>query len=340
MERIKQRCPRLSRIGITTTVPSEVIWAAGMIPVDLNNLFINSTHRDRYIKAAEHAGYPRNVCGWIKGIYGALAVDAGIDTVIGVTQGDCSNTHALMETLQLRNFRAIPFAYPYDRDPETISREIGRLASELGTTLYEAERVRLLLEPLRRKLDRLDEMTWKENRISGQENHLWLVSSSDFNGDWREFEAKLDCFLAEASVRPPFCETVRLAFIGVPAILDDIYEVVEGYGARFVFNEVQRQFSMPERMGGLVQQYRAYTYPYDIFHRLSFITSELELRGVHGVIHYVQSFCHRQIEDLIIRKKINLPVLTIEGDQPGRVDERTRIRLQAFVEMIGDRIKR
>lgn len=311
-----------------------------MIPVDLNNLFITSGHRDRYIKAAEHEGYPRNVCGWIKGIYGTLAVDDCIDTVIGVTQGDCSNTHALMETLQLRNVRTIPFAYPYDRDPETLCREIGRLASELGTTIPDAEEVCAALEPLRRKLDRLDEMTWKENRIRGQENHFWLVSSSDFNGDWQEYEAKLDCFLAEASGRIPFCEPVRLAFIGVPPILDDFYDVAEEYGARFVFNEVQRQFSMPDRKGGLVHQYRAYTYPYDIFHRLSFILPELELRGVHGVIHYVQSFCHRQIEDLILRKKIPLPVLTIEGDQPGRVDERTRIRLQAFVELLGDRIKK
>jgi len=53
----------------------------------------------------------------------------------------------------------------------------------------------------------------------------------------------------------------------------------------------------------------------------------------------VQSFCHRQIEDLIIRERIALPVLTIEGDQPGRVDERTKIRLQAFIELLGDRIK-
>ena len=30
----------MGRIGITTTVPSEVIFAAGHTPVDLNNIFI------------------------------------------------------------------------------------------------------------------------------------------------------------------------------------------------------------------------------------------------------------------------------------------------------------
>jgi benzoyl-CoA reductase/2-hydroxyglutaryl-CoA dehydratase subunit BcrC/BadD/HgdB len=58
---------------------------------------------------------------------------------------------------------------------------------------------------------------------------------------------------------------------------------------------------------------------------------------VHGVIHYVQSFCFRQIEDLIVRHELPVPVLTVEGDKPGRVDARTRIRLDAFVEMLAQR---
>jgi benzoyl-CoA reductase/2-hydroxyglutaryl-CoA dehydratase subunit BcrC/BadD/HgdB len=191
------------------------------------------------------------------------------------------------------------------------------------------------LEPVRCSLDRLDEMTWKENRIHGAENHLWLVSSSDFNGDYRHFQRELNRFLDSASRRAPLTEPVRLGYIGVPPIIDDLYEAVESYGARFVFNEVQRQFSMPVRGRGIIAQYLAYTYPYSIFHRLQFIVSEIERRGIHGVIHYVQSFCHRQIEDLIIRKKIPVPVLTIEGESPVKVDERTKIRLQAFIEMLG-----
>ena len=85
----------------------------------------------------------------------------------------------------------------------------------------------------------------------------------------------------------------------------------------------------------LVDQYLAYTYPYVIFHRLDAIIPELERRNVHGIIHYVQSFCHRHIEDLVLRKKLSLPILTLEGETPGNVDERTKIRLQAFIEMLG-----
>lgn len=327
----------MRRIGITTTIPSEVIWASGCVPVDLNNLFITAPDRGRLIKIAERDGYPRNVCGWIKGIYGALAGDAEISTVVAVTQGDCSNTHALMETLSLRGIETIPFAYPYDREPDLLLREISRLASAFGTTIDEAENIRGVLEPIRVKLDRLDLMTWRENRVHGAENHLWLVSSSDFNGDYRSFECELDVFLDAAARRKPMTEPIRLGYIGVPPILDNLYPAVEDFGARFVFNEVQRQFSMPVRPGGLVEQFRAYTYPYDIFHRLDFILPEIARRNIHGIVHYVQSFCHRQIEDLIIRKRVPVPVLTLEGENPGAVDERTRIRLQAFVEMLMDR---
>ena len=324
----------MQRIGITTTVPTEVIWASGAIPVDLNNIFITSSHRNEFIKSAEREGYPRNVCGWIKGIYGVLNYESDIKTVVAVTQGDCSNTHALMETLQLKGIRTIPFAYPYNRDSKILSREISSFASELGINMDTAEKMCRKLEPVRSLLDKLDYMTWKENRVSGYENHIWLVSSSDFNGDIDRFSKELSEFLDKAEKRNPFNESVRLAYIGVPPILDDIHDVVEEFGARFVFNEVQRQFSLPKRSGSLVDHYLAYTYPYDIFHRLDYIIPELNRRRIHGVIHYVQSFCHRHIEDLIVRKKISVPVLTIEGEFPGKVDERTKIRLQAFIEML------
>jgi len=311
-----------------------VIWASGNAPIDLNNLFITSPDRSGYIRYAEREGYPRNVCAWIKGIYGALHFHPDIKTVVAVTQGDCSNTQALMETLMLKGIGTLQFAFPYNHDSETLTREIDRLARDLGTDRPQAEDVLHRLEPVRALLDRLDDLTWKENLITGYENHLWLVSSSDFNGDIGRFTRELTEFLSLAEKRAPLRETVRLAYIGVPPILDDIYTVAEIYGARFVFNEVQRQFSLPNREGGLVEHYLAYTYPYDVFRRLDYIIAELERRAVHGVVHYVQSFCHRHIEDLIIRKKIPVPMLTIEGESPGTVDERTKIRLQAFIEML------
>ena len=102
-----------------------------------------------------------------------------------------------------------------------------------------------------------------------------------------------------------------------------------------VFNEVQRQFSMPFATDHLVEQYSLYTYPYDIFARITDINRELKRRELAGLIHYTQSFCFRQIQDLIIRKHVQAPLLTIEGDSPSKLDARTKVRIESFVEMLG-----
>jgi len=116
--------------------------------------------------------------------------------------------------------------------------------------------------------------------------------------------------------------------------MGDLYQYLEERGARVVFNETQRQFTMPYRTVDLVEQYRLYTYPYGIFFRLEDIRREVARRKLDGIIHYAQSFCFRQIEDLIIRNRLELPVLTLEGDVPNRLDARTRMRLDVFLDML------
>lgn len=64
------------------------------------------------------------------------------------------------------------------------------------------------------------------------------------------------------------------------------------------------------------------------------IIPEIQKRDLHGLIHYAQSFCYRQIEDIIVREKIKMPVLTLEGDRPNRLDARTKMRIDSFLEML------
>ncbi len=97
----------MTKIGITTTVPIEVIIAAGYTPVDLNNLFITSESYSRYIDIAEREGFPKSLCAWTKGIYGAC-IGNNIREIVGVIEGDCSNTKALIEVLKLKHIR-FPF---------------------------------------------------------------------------------------------------------------------------------------------------------------------------------------------------------------------------------------
>ena len=323
----------MNKIGFTTSIPVEIILAAGKVPLDLNNIFIGSEKAKQFVDIAEEAGYPRNTCGWIKGLY-AVALETELEAVIAVMQGDCSNTQALMETLQMQNLTILPFAYPYDRDPDMLLSQMEKLMRVFGVNWTEVESVRSDLLEIRKLCQELDTMTWQHNLVSGEENHRYLVSSSDFNGYPEQFQKELETFIAQVKKREPFKEQVRLAFIGVPPIFTDFYQVLESMGARVVYNEVQRQFSMPFTSRNLVEQYQQYTYPYGAFARLEDIKEQLALRQVDGIIHYTQTFCFRQIEDIIYRQRINLPFLTLEGDKPGRVDARSRMRLEAFVNML------
>lgn len=323
----------MANIAITTTVPVEIILAAGHVPVDLNNIFITNQQAVRLVEAAEEAGYPRNLCGWIKGLY-SVVLEENFEQVIAVTQGDCSNTHALMETYELAGVETISFAYPFDRDYDLLKLQMDKLITRLGTGWSAVYSVKKRLDAIRNKVAKLDELTWQNNVVSGFHNHLYQVSCSDFNGSPDEFEADVDCFLKKAGQAAERTEDVRLAYIGVPPIFTDLYGYIEQQGARVVFNEVQRQFAMPFAVEDIVEQYRLYTYPYGVFGRIKDIRAELERRNIDGILHYVQSFCYRQIEDMIFREKLDIPVLTIEGDKPGKLDARTKLRIDSFLDML------
>ena len=322
-------------IGITTTVPIEVLLAAGCEPVDLNNLFIGSSSPEHLLAIAERDGFPQNCCAWIKGIYGAC-MSCDINTVLCVTTGDCSNTIMLMEVLKLRGLRVVPFSYPDRPNIYRMRYSLEAMCESLGTTLRAAEKMREELVSIRSLTAELDAITWKEGLVSGWENHLWLVSSSDFNRDREKYEAELGKFINCCHARQAYSQDMlRLAYIGVPAVFPrGLYHYLEDNGARVVFNEIQRQFSMPYQVNSLAEQYCHYTYPYSISGRLDDIMPELHKRHVDGVIHYVQTFCHRGIGEIIMRHNMNLPILTIEGNSDYTLTQHLRTKLEAFLDML------
>lgn len=324
----------MAKAGITTTVPVEIIYAAGWVPVDLNNVFITDENPRSLVEEAEMAGYPRNLCAWIKGIYSTTLKNSDIRHIIAVTQGDCSNTHALMETLQLAGINVIPFAFPYDRDYDLLRLQIEKMMGCFEVTWEKALAQKERLDHARSRVWELDRLTWEEDLVGGWENHYYQVSCSDFNGNPEKFAQEVDSCLEKARASQPRTGEIRLGYIGVPPIMGDLYQYLEERGARVVFNETQRQFTMPFSTNDLVEQYRLYSYPYGIFFRLEDIQREIKRRKLDGIIHYAQSFCFRQIEDLIIRNRLELPVLTLEGDMPNRLDARTRMRLDVFLDML------
>ena len=321
------------KIGITTTVPVEIIFAGNCIPVDLNNIFITSKNPEDFILIAEREGFPRTTCSWIKGIY-TSAIKENIKEIIAVMEGDCSNTHALSEIFQTKGIKIIPFSFPFSKDYDTLKRNLENLMNYFQVSWEEVIIEKKNIDKVRKKLFEIDELTYKDNKVNGFENHFFLVNSSDFKGDYTKFSKEIDFFIKKAKRRKPFREKIRLGLIGVPPIITDLYFQIEKMDARVVFNEVQRQFAMLNFNDDLVEQYLTYTYPYNVFERIKDINFEIKKRKIDGIIHYVQSFCFRSIEDSIFKKNLIVPVITIEGDRPQKLDERTKIRLESFIDML------
>lgn len=335
------------RALFTTTVPVEVILAAGYTPVDFNNLFVSGAECQRLVEKAECCGFPGSSCAWIKGLYSVVSeldFDKENDVFIAVTQGDCSNAKVLEEIVSLdTGIKTFIFNYPVDRSTEAMRSEIGRFAAFLGTSVERSEIKGAELSGLRKKLRRLDELSYlNPGLVTGFENHVWLVSSSDFNGDPELFEKDLERFIRDLEGKMPYFSgqgRKKIGYLGVPPIIP-VHQFFEERNATIVFNEIQREFSMPDDALSLAERYTQYTYPYSSVFRFTKAIREIKARKLDGIVHYVQSFCHRQLEDIILRKMLasdcpELPVLTIEADKPlSKIDHRLATRIEAFLETI------
>lgn len=326
----------LGKIGFTTTIPVELLFAGGVTPVDLNNIFISSPNSESFIQEAEMVGFPRNTCAWIKGIYSSVIHNCDINAIVGVVEGDCSNTRALIEVLALKGIKNISFSYPSDRSYNKLDFEIKKLMDYFGVSLHKCIQAKKELDLIRERVKYLDYLTWKESKATGFENHLWQVSCSDFNGDYKVFSKELNAKISEIENRDKKEYCVRLGFVGVPPINTDLFDFAETHDAKIIFNEVQRQFTMVHGIGNsdITDVYTKYTYPYGINARIDDINREINIRGIHGIIHYTQAFCFRGIEDIILRNKLDVPVLTLEGDRPGKLDARSQLRIEAFIDML------
>jgi benzoyl-CoA reductase/2-hydroxyglutaryl-CoA dehydratase subunit BcrC/BadD/HgdB len=319
-------------IGFTTTIPVEVVFACGYTPCDLNNIFVTDDNPMQYLERAERDGFPKSMCNWIKGIYGVV-MKKGVDAVITVMEGDCSNTQALAEILRYKGIRTVPFSYPFDRDREVLQREIEKLKIAFSVKNERLNIIEKELNGVRSTLDIIDRMTWDKNLVSGYENHLWLVRASDMIGDYKKYDSMARDFIEKAKLRTPI-DGIRIGYIGVPPIVPDLHDFIENVGGHVVYNETQRQFTLPIKTINLVDRYLKYTYPYGVFARLEDIQREIEKRKIQGIIHYVQAFCYRAVEDVILRETLGIPMITIEGDLPKSLDSRTKMRIEAFIELL------
>ena len=334
------------KAAFTTTVPVEVVLASGYRPLDLNNIFVTDPNPSSLVEKAEFSGFAGSSCAWIKGLYSVLAspeFNKDFGVFIAVTEGDCSNAKVLEQIVAMETgIRTFIFNFPYQRDIAKMRSEIERFADFLGTDYKSCVKVWENLKNLRKKLKIIDETSYLyPGSVTGEENHLFLVSSSDFCGDPIEYEAKADDFIKELDHRKCFVDPSRkkIAYLGVPPIVP-IHSFLESRHSTVIFNEIQREFAMLDEYSSIEEQYINYTYPYSAAFRFEKAIAEIEKRKPDGIIHYVQSFCHRQLEDIILRrllesKGLNIPLLTLEFDKPAdKIDARVATRIEAFLETI------
>lgn len=322
-------------VGITGTLPLEVLLAAGHRVIDLNNRFITATSPERLLERAHAVGFAPTQCAWTRGIVGAALEAGGVDEVVVVARGDCTQNRLLVDLLPaIGGPPARAFLFPPERgDVPRLRREVARFASGFDVSLAAVADVYDGLLPLRRDLGEIDRRTWQEGTVSGHENALVLVRATDLGGDRSAYEREVAALLVASSSRAPSRFENRVAFFGVPPILTDVHDYLEERGAKVVLNETQRDFAQLDPADDLAVQYATrYAYAYSIHDRLADFVPELTRRRVEGVVIYLQSFCHHNAElEAVTRALAHLPFTVLEADRPTEVDAAARLRLDAFL---------
>ena len=322
--------------GISSTLPIEVLYAAGRTVVDLNNIFITSKDRSGVSKSSDYV--PRTVCSWTRGILES-AIALKIPECVIVTEGDCAHTIPIMEVLEANGVKPVPFEFPIGREKKRLKAEIARLMNYYGVSEEECAAVKEKFDITRKLLKEIDELTYKDLKVGGFENHLYLVTASDFSSHPDKFHENVKLFLREARSRRPGKLSLRVGYAGIPPIFTDLHDFIGALGSGVIYNETARQFSMIEGAGmDMVDAYHQYTYPYTFGERLRDIKIAIKERELDCLIHYVQSFCFHQIEDRILKDELgDFPVLTIEGDHPAPLGGNEKLKIESFFASVENR---
>ncbi len=324
----------MKKIGISSTLPIEVLYAAEYRVYDLNNLFINSHLPQGLIEFAHETGLSRTTCGWTKGVF-AAALKFGFDKVVNVVSGDCSNNHVMGEILKKRGVEVIPFFYPYPRNRDDLKKEVESLMRRFGVTWSDVEGVFNRFSRIRSKLLMLEKITIEEGKINGNELLAYLISGSDMRGNPESFEKEIDSFLCTVEKRPSLRRKIRAGVIGIPPMFTDLFSFLEEHDVQVVYIETAKEFGRVGEFSDIIDVYHTYSYPYELSYRLERIKDEIKKRGIDILIHYVQSFCFHRNEHLFFSENISIPVLRVEGDLPGPMDEATRVRVESFLKSAG-----
>ncbi len=310
----------MGTVGITALVPPELVFGCGQVPFDLNNIVPTSECVPR-----------GKLCAWTATWRDALLRgQVRIDRLVVVAGGDCHNALVDGQRVAMKGIPTHYLFYPFDGDEGEMEEHLARLEAFLGGISDQTALDRIAqVKDLAIQLD----MARCRRRVLGSRVFNHLIHLCDLGGDVDRFEASVRRALDD---RPPEVPGTRIALVGVPPIYPDFHQVCEGYGLQVVFDELPWEFA---RMGGrtlrtLARNYATYTFARDLDYRFARLEEELARRRVEGVVHYTQFACHHVLEDDMLRERLDLPVLTVQGDLARGCPEQEKLRLEAFAELL------
>jgi benzoyl-CoA reductase/2-hydroxyglutaryl-CoA dehydratase subunit BcrC/BadD/HgdB len=306
------------KIGITALVPPELIYACRDEPFDVNNVIPGSKK------------YPRNkLCAWTAIWQEMLSKrEISIDSLIVVAGGDCHNALVDGQKVAMSGIPTHFFFYPFDGAPDYLESQLYKLIDFLGN-IQSPEKPGQIREL--KKIGQQIDKKRADGKISPGDAFRILISFSDLMGDMERFREAISV-IREQKIEM----NNRIALIGVPPIYHDFHDVTQSLGLQVVFDELPYEFirhsgtDIPE----IARDYCNYTFARPLDFRIGFLQKELEKRHVDGVIHYTQFACHHMLEDDVMRSELDYPILTIQGDLPGKTPEQIKLRLEAFREAL------
>jgi benzoyl-CoA reductase/2-hydroxyglutaryl-CoA dehydratase subunit BcrC/BadD/HgdB len=306
------------KIGITALVPPELIYACRGEPFDVNNVIPYSKK------------YPRNkLCAWTAIWQEMLSKrEISIDSLIVVAGGDCHNALVDGQKVAMSGVPTHFFFYPFDGSTDYLESQLLKLSDFLGN--IEPPGISGQIRDLKKMGEQIDKKR-AAGKLSAGDTFRILISFSDLMGDLDKFRKAISV-IQEKKIKM----NNRIALIGVPPIFPDFHEVTQSLDLQVVFDELPYEFirhsgtDIPE----IARDYSDYTFARPLDFRIEFLRKELDKRHVDGVIHYTQFACHHMLEDEVMRSELDYPILTIQGDLPGKTPEQIKLRLEAFREAL------
>ncbi len=318
-----------------TTVPLEIFKRfendAGVRGADANNLFINADSilgiSPYQLTLNGEITFPMAYCSWIKGIFSVahlLHSNNLLAGFIAVELGDCANSKVMAYLIE--NFSKV-IRFLYFEEKKLLQRELEKFANLFQFSFSELTERWEERNNLRQSLKKA-QATYTEGVANFDDFFVAFLTASDplyFKDD----QLKTVKIAVENSLP---ATGKRIAFLGVPPIQSDLWQVLKERDLIVCYFETPEEFALFKEADSIVEQYLLFTYPASYQFRYQEVKKQLKTREIEGIIFYSQDFCYREGEKVLwqeLADELKIPFVHIQHDKPGPTSAQTILRIEA-----------